>query len=301
MFQGSFVALVSPMGLGSDGSNLIIDIDSLIGLVDWHIECATDGLVILGTTAESPTLTEEERDLITHTVIQRVKKQSKRKMPVIIGTGSSSTHTAIKWTRKAMEAGADACLLVTPYYNRPTQEGLYLHFKAIAEAVAIPQILYNVPTRTACDLLPKTVGSLSSVPNIIGIKEATGDLKRVQEIRSLVPRDFILYDGNDATAKDFILAGGNGVISVTANIAPRLVHEMCVAALQGDKEKAQLISQSLGQLNELLFVEANPIPVKWALHQLGRIPAGIRLPLTPLSTMHHAALKQALLELSSLN
>jgi 4-hydroxy-tetrahydrodipicolinate synthase len=291
MFQGSLVALVTPMT-----ADAALAMDSLLHLVDWHIENGSDGLVILGTTGESVTLTEEERRLITHEVIRHVKKHASRKMPVIVGTGSNSTRTSIKWTREAMDLGADACLLVTPYYNKPTQEGLYLHFKAIAEAVAIPQILYNVPGRTACDLLPKTVGSLSAIPNIVGIKEATGDLQRVQAIRSLVPKEFELFCGDDSSNKDFILAGGNGAISVTANVAPRLMHEMCQAAREGDQEKAELIDQRLRALHQLLFLEANPIPVKWALHELGLIPPGIRLPLTYLSTIHHAALKKAMQE-----
>lgn len=289
MFQGSLVALVTPMTV--DGA---LAMDSLLQLVDWHIEQGTDGLIILGTTGESVTLTEEERSLITQAVIQHVKKQAKRKIPIIVGTGSNSTRTSIEWTRKAMELGADACLLVTPYYNKPTQEGLYLHYKAIAEAVPIPQILYNVPGRTACDLLPKTVIALAALPNIIGIKMPGSDVHRIQEIHSHLQSDFKFYSGDDATAKDFILAGGDGVISVAANVAPRLMHDLCEAALQGDKEKSSLIDERLMPLYTALFLESNPIPVKWALHALGHIPAGIRLPLTPLSTMHHAKLREAI-------
>lgn len=289
MFQGSLVALVTPMMV--DGT---IAMDSLLQLVDWHIDQGTDGLVILGTTGESVTLTFEERELIIRAVIQHVEKQAKRKVPVIVGTGSNSTATSVAWTRKAMELGADACLLVTPYYNKPTQEGLYLHFKAVADSVPIPQILYNVPGRTACDLLPQTVIDLAALPNIIGIKMPGSDVNRIQVVRPHVKGDFKFYSGDDATAKDFILAGGDGVISVTANVVPLLMHDLCEAALQGDKEKSSMIDQRLMPLYTALFLESNPIPVKWALHELGHIPAGIRLPLTPLSTMHHAVLKQAM-------
>jgi len=238
MFQGSLVALVTPMTV--DGA---IAMDSLLQLVDWHIDQGTDGLVILGTTGESVTLTFDERELIIRAVIQHVEKQAKRKIPVIVGTGSNSTATSIGWTRKAMELGADACLLVTPYYNKPTQEGLYLHFKAVAEAVPIPQILYNVPGRTACDLLPKTVIALAALPNIIGIKMPGSDVHRIEEIRSHLQGDFKFYSGDDASAKDFILAGGDGVISVAANVAPRLMHDLCKGALQGDKEISSLIDE----------------------------------------------------------
>lgn len=289
MFQGSLVALITPMMV--DGS---IAMDSLLQLVDWHMDQGTDGLVILGTTGESVTLTEAERELIIRAVIQQLGTQAKRKMPVIVGTGSNSTATSIAWTRQAMELGADACLLVTPYYNKPTQEGLYLHFKAVADAVPIPQILYNIPGRTACDLLPKTVVALAALSNIIGIKMPGGDAHKIQEIRSHLQSDFKFYSGDDAANKDFILAGGDGAISVVANLVPRLMHELCIVALQGDREKASLLDERLMPLYTALFLESNPIPVKWALHELGRIPAGIRLPLTPLSTMHHAQVREAI-------
>lgn len=289
MFRGSLVALVTPMTI--DGA---VAMDSLLQLVDWHIDQGTDGLVILGTTGESVTLTQDERQHIIRAVIAQVEKQAKRKIPVIVGTGSNATRTSIQWTREAMELGADACLLVTPYYNKPAQEGLYLHYKAVAEAVAIPQILYNVPGRTACDLSSETVVALAALPNIIGIKMPGSDVHRIQEIRDHLKGEFKFYSGDDATAKDFILAGGDGVISVTANVAPHLMHELCEAALQGDREKSSLIDKRLMPLYTALFLESNPIPVKWALQELGHIPAGIRLPLTPLSTVHHATLRQAM-------
>jgi 4-hydroxy-tetrahydrodipicolinate synthase len=202
---------------------------------------------------------------------------------VIAGTGSNSTQEAITYTQKAAEVGADACLLVTPYYNKPTQQGLYLHYKAIAEAVDIPQILYNVPSRTHCDLLPETVARLAPIKNIIGIKEATGEMNRINQLRASCPDDFLLYSGDDASACEFCLQGGHGVISVTANVAPRLMSEMIAAAVHGDRHQAETINQQLMALHVDLFVESNPIPVKWAVHEMGLIPEGIRLPLTKLS------------------
>lgn len=285
MFHGSMVALVTPMD--EEG---VIDVAALQRLVDWHVEEGTDALVVIGTTGESPTIHETERKF----VIEQVMKQNDGRLPIIVGTGSNSTDVTIHHTKEAMELGADACLLVTPYYNKPTQEGLYQHYKAVAEEVAIPQILYNVPPRTACDILPETVARLADFPNIIGIKEATSDLSRVEQIKALVGDKIDLYSGEDPTAMDFILQGGKGVISVIANVAPRLVHEMCVAALAGDADKARELNDKLSYLNNSLFVESNPIPVKWALHTMGRIPAGIRLPLTPLSEGHHEMVKEAL-------
>jgi len=213
-------------------------------------------------------------------VIRQVVEFVNGRIPVIAGTGANSTTEAIYLTQCAKDAGADACLLVTPYYNKPTQEGLYLHYKAVAEAVSIPQILYNVPGRTACDMLPETIGRLSKVDNIIGIKEATADLSRVETIRSLCPDDFMLVSGDDATTKEFILQGGDGVISVTANVAPRVMHDMCELAKKGDRDAATKIDETLTGLHEHLFIESNPIPTKWALHKMGLIQAGIRLPLT---------------------
>ena len=271
MIQGSIVALVTPMF--EDGA---VDKEILKKLVQYHIDQGTDALVAVGTTGESATLSEEEHCDVIRSVVEYVNG----KMPVIAGTGANSTTEAISLTQKAKDVGADACLIVTPYYNKPTQEGLYLHYKAIAESVDIPQILYNVPGRTACDMLPSTVGRLSSIPNIMGVKEATGDLSRVHEIRSLVGNNFAIYTGDDATSLEFCLLGGNGTITVTGNVAPRLVHEMITAAMTGDKETALLIDAKLMDLHKYLFIQSNPIPVKWAVAEMGLIPNGIRLPLT---------------------
>lgn len=286
MYSGSMVALVTPMH--EDGA---MDNDSLRKLIEFHISEGTDAIVAVGTTGESATLSVSE-----HTdVIQKVIEQVDGRVPVIAGTGANSTSEAIELTEKAKSLGADAALLVTPYYNKPTQEGMYLHFKAIAEAVDLPQILYNVPGRTACDLLPETVGRLSEVPNIIGIKEASGDVSRVQQIRQLSSDDFEIYTGEDVNTVDFILAGGCGVISVTANVAPRLMHDMCIAALNNDEPKAREINQKLVALHQFLFVETNPIPVKWALSEMGMIPKGIRLPMTVLSEKYHQSVREALI------
>jgi 4-hydroxy-tetrahydrodipicolinate synthase len=285
MFRGSLVALVTPME--ADGT---INIESLRRLVEWHIENHTDGIVIIGTTGESSTLDWVERRL----VIEQTLEQVKGRVPVIAGTGANSTRESIHLTQQAMEAGADACLLVTPYYNKPTQEGLYLHFKTIAESVPIPQILYNVPSRTGCDMLPKTIGRLVNIANIIGIKEASGDISRVREILDHANDKLDLFSGDDASALDFMLAGGKGVISVTANIAPRQMFDLCVAALKRDTNIANELQQRLMPLHQKLFVESNPIPVKWALQQMGLIPPGIRLPLTQLSAAQHAVVQLAM-------
>ncbi|MEJ2567244.1 MAG: 4-hydroxy-tetrahydrodipicolinate synthase, partial [Gammaproteobacteria bacterium] len=274
MFHGSMVALVTPMR--EDES---LDSEALGRLIEFHIEQGSDAIVVVGTTGESPTLNEKEHCK----VIRQVVEFSKRRVPVIAGTGSNSTHEAIALTRCAMEGGADACLLVTPYYNKPTQEGLYLHHRKVAEAAPIPQILYNVPGRTACDMLPETVARLATIPNIVGIKEATGNLGRGREILERCDDRLDLYSGDDATAMELMLLGAKGVISVTANVAPRVMHEMCEAATAGDRARATTLNERLAGLHETLFVEANPIPVKWALYEMGLIPAGIRLPLTPLS------------------
>lgn len=271
MIQGSIVALVTPM----DESGAI-DFIRLKSLVAFHIEQGTDALVAVGTTGESATLDEAEHC----TVIKAVVDYADGKIPVIAGTGANSTTEAINLTQKAKQAGADACLIVTPYYNKPTQEGLYLHHKAIAEAVDIPQILYNVPGRTACDMLPETVGRLAKIPNIIGIKEATGDLSRVKQIRDLAGNDFALYTGDDASSREFCLLGGHGSITVTGNVAPHLVHEMIKAAMAGDKETALAIDSKLVALHKTLFIQSNPIPVKWAVAEMGLMNKGIRLPLT---------------------
>lgn len=285
MFQGSMVALVTPMK--EDG---VIDLESLVQLIEFHIENGTDAIVAVGTTGESATLSETEHCELIRQIVSLVMGR----VPVIAGTGANSTTEAIDLTRCAKKGGADACLLVTPYYNKPTQEGLYLHHKAVAEAVAIPQILYNVPGRTACDMQPETVARLSRVPNIIGIKEATGDLNRVSQILENSGAGFELYSGDDATALDFILAGGRGCISVTANVAPKDMHDMCAAAAAGNRELAQNINERIKDLHRVLFVEANPIPVKWALHEMNLIPPGIRLPLTELSESYRSIVKAAL-------
>lgn len=275
MIRGSIVALITPMH--EDGS---LDEESLRRLVEFHIEAGTEAIVSVGTTGESATLNEDEH---CH-VIRITVEQAAGRLPVIAGTGANATTEAINLTRCAKEAGADACLLVTPYYNKPTQEGLYLHFKAVAEAVDIPQILYNVPGRTACDMQPETVQRLSKIDNIIGIKEATGNLERAQRILDLCGSDFALYSGDDATARELIQLGGHGVISVTANVAPALMQRMCLAALSGDQETAAALDSRLAGLHKTLFIESNPIPVKWAMAEMGLAPRGIRLPLTWLSS-----------------
>lgn len=285
MFHGSMVALVTPMQ--ADGS---LDQESLHKLVEFHIENGTDAIVAVGTTGESATLNEKEHCDMIRQVVEAVADR----IPVIAGTGANSTTEAIDLTRCALDAGADAALLVTPYYNKPTQEGLYLHHKAIAEAVPIPQILYNVPGRTACDMLPETVERLSHISNIIGIKEATGNLDRAKQILDCCGDRLDLYSGDDATAAEFILLGGKGDISVTANVAPRAVHEMCAAALAGDRAKALEINEKLMPLHKALFVESSPIPVKWAVYKMGLIPPGIRLPLTFLAERYHETLTQAM-------
>ncbi len=285
MFRGSMVALVTPMH--PDGA---VDFDSLSQLVEFHIESGTSAIISMGTTGESATLDEKEHC----EVIRRTVKMANERIPIIAGTGANSTTEAISLTRCAMEAGADACLLVTPYYNKPTQEGLYLHHKLIAETVPVPQILYNVPGRTACDMLPETVARLAKVSNIIGIKEATGDLSRLTQIRELCGDNFDIFSGDDDTGTEFMLQGGNGVISVTNNVVPKAMAQMCAAALAGERAKAEELNLPLKGLHNDLFVEANPIPVKWALTEMGKIPAGIRLPLTPLSEQYHETLRVAM-------
>lgn len=293
MFQGSMVALVTPMH-----NNGELDLPALRELVEFHISNKTDAIVAVGTTGESATLDEKEHCLVIQTVVE----QANGRVPVIAGTGANSTSEAISLTNCAKQAGADAALLVTPYYNKPTQEGLFLHHQAVAKAVAIPQILYNVPGRTACDMLPETVARLAPIENIIGIKEATGDLTRATKIRQLCTLkghkygdDFAIYSGDDATAVELILQGGDGTISVTANIVPKQMHEMCAAALAGDRDTAVAINEKLMSLHNNLFVESNPIPVKWLVHAMGKMPsAGIRLPLTQLSGENRGVLLDAL-------
>ncbi|MFU8788571.1 MAG: 4-hydroxy-tetrahydrodipicolinate synthase [Methylobacter sp.] len=271
MIQGSIVALVTPMD-----ERGAVDKDSLKRLVEFHVAEGTDALVAVGTTGESATLDEREHCDVIKAVVDYVGGR----IPVIAGTGANSTTEAINLTRLAKDAGADACLIVTPYYNKPTQQGLFLHYQAIAEAVAIPQILYNVPGRTACDMLPETVGRLSSINNIVGVKEATGDLSRVKTIRALAGDDFAIYTGDDVTSREFCLLGGNGSITVTGNVAPKLVHQMIKAAMAGDAETALAIDEKLAALHKDLFIQSNPIPVKWAVAEMGLMGTGIRLPLT---------------------
>ncbi|QEY58468.1 4-hydroxy-tetrahydrodipicolinate synthase [Pseudomonas sp. C27(2019)] len=292
MISGSMVAIVTPMD--AQGA---LDWQALTRLVDFHIQEGTDALVVVGTTGESATLNVKEHV----EVIKRVVDQVKGRIPVIAGTGANCTREAVELTANAKSVGADACLLVTPYYNKPTQEGLYQHFKHIAEAVAIPQILYNVPGRTVCDMLADTVVRLSAVPNIVGIKEATGNIARAKDIIARVPSDFYVYSGDDATAYELMLAGGKGNISVTANIAPRAMHDLCKTAMAGDAVTAKAMNDKLMPLHVNLFLEANPIPVKWALYEMGLIQEGIRLPLTVFSEQYHDTLRQAMRQSGILN
>ena len=285
MIQGSIVALVTPMV--ESGA---VDKESLKKLVEYHIAQGTDALVAVGTTGESATLDEDEHC----DVIKSVVDYAGGRILVIAGTGANSTTEAIALTRKAKQVGANACLIVTPYYNKPTQEGLYLHHKAIAEAVDIPQILYNVPGRTACDMLPETIGRLSHTANIGGVKEATGDLSRLKKIRDLTGPDFAIYSGDDATSREFCLLGGNGTITVSGNVAPRLVHEMIMAAMAGDKETAFALDKKLAALHKSLFIQSNPIPVKWAVAEMGLMGKGIRLPLTWLTEDCFDAVRDAM-------
>ena len=285
MFKGSMVALVTPMN--DDGS---IDDKSLVELVEWHVASGTSGIVAAGTTGEAPTLETGEHARFLSRVVEIVAGR----IPVIAGTGSNSTAQTLSLTSKAAELGVDACLLVVPYYNKPGQEGLYRHFRAIAEAVKLPLLLYNVPGRTVADLLPETVERLASFSNIVGIKEATGNLARLRDIRERCGPGFLLHSGDDATACEFMLQGGDGVISVTANVAPVEMAAMCAAAMRGDRSAAEDLDRPLQALHRDLFVEANPIPVKWALHAMGRIPGGIRLPLTPLAENNQSTVRSAL-------
>ena len=286
MFSGSMVALVTPMR--ADGS---LDSNCLKKLVDFHLSEGTNAIVAVGTTGESATLSIEEHCQ----VISHIIRQVNGRIPVIAGTGSNSTSEAIELTKYAKDLGVDGVLLVTPYYNRPTQLGLYLHYKAIAEAVDIPQILYNVPGRTACDILPETVSLLANMSNIVGIKEATGDLTRVRKIKALCGDKIELYTGEDTNTVNFILAGGVGTISVTANVVPAALHNMCVAALVNDGKKAHQINENLILLHKNLFLESNPIPVKWALTQMHLISQGMRLPMTVLSERYHQPVREALI------
>ena len=285
MLNGSLVAIVTPMH--EDGA---LDLARLRALVDFHVSEGTDGIVVVGTTGESPTVDFDEHCQLVQAVVQ----QAAGRVPVIAGTGANSTREAIELTDCAKQSGADYCLSVVPYYNKPSQEGLYRHFKAIAESSDLPQILYNVPGRTVCDMHNETVLRLAQIPNIIGIKDATGSIERGSDLIMRAPHDFLVFAGDDASALALMLLGGKGVISVTANVAPRLMHALCVATLKGDVAGARAINNKLLGLHQKLFVEANPIPVKWALQQMGLIEGGIRLPLTALSISGHEAVRHAL-------
>jgi 4-hydroxy-tetrahydrodipicolinate synthase len=284
MLQGSLVAIVTPMF--EDGR---LDIPSLNALIDFHVDQGTDGIVIVGTTGESPTVDFDEHCLLIKTAVSQVNGR----VPVIAGTGANSTKEAILLTQKAKELGVDACLLVAPYYNKPTQEGLYQHFKAIADAVDIPQILYNVPGRTGCDITNDTTLRLAVHKNIVGIKDATGGIERGTDLLLRAPEDFAVFSGDDATAMSLMLLGGKGVITVTGNVAPKLMHEMCVAAIAGDAIAARKINAKLFGLHQKLFIEANPIPVKWVLAEMGLIKTGIRLPMVNLSAQYHDVVRSA--------
>ena len=287
MLSGSLVAIVTPML--ADGA---LDLPRLKALIDWHVAEGTDGIVIVGTTGESPTVDVEEHGRLIAAAVQ----YASGRVPVIAGTGGNSTKEAIALTQFAKKAGANYALSVVPYYNKPTQDGLYQHFKAIAESTDIPVILYNVPSRTVADLANDTVVRLSKVKGIVGIKEATGNVERVQDLFKRVRKDFLVLSGDDMTCLSYMLLGGHGVISVTANVAPRLMHEMCVAARGGNPARAIEINNRLLGLHRNLFLEANPIPVKWALERMGRMKAGLRLPLTPLSPNFQEPIAAALRE-----
>ncbi|CAJ92345.1 4-hydroxy-tetrahydrodipicolinate synthase [Cupriavidus necator] len=282
---GSIVAIVTPMH--EDGS---LDFPALRALVDWHVAEGTDGIVIVGTTGESPTVSVEEHCELIRVAVE----QAGKRIPIIAGTGGNSTKEAIELTAFAKKVGADASLQVVPYYNKPTQEGMYRHFRTIAEAVELPVLLYNVPGRTVADMNSETILRLAQVPGIVGVKEATGNIDRAAQLIKDAPEGFAIYSGDDPTAVALILLGGHGNISVTANVAPRKMHEMCVAALKGDVVTARRLHMELIGLNKAMFIEANPIPVKWALQQMGRMEGGIRLPLTPLSEANHDYVRKAL-------
>ncbi|MGB1447376.1 MAG: 4-hydroxy-tetrahydrodipicolinate synthase [Arenicellales bacterium] len=285
MFTGSMVAMVTPMH--DDGS---VDWSALEGLVNHHVAEGTDAIVSVGTTGESATLNHDEHG----EVIARTVKAAAGRIPVIGGTGANSTAEAISLTRHAAEVGVDACLLVVPYYNKPPQEGLYQHFKAIADAVSIPQILYNVPGRTGVDMQNDTTLRLAEIDNIVAIKDATNDLDRGRDLISRAPQDFLIYSGEDGTACELMIAGGKGTISVTANAAPNLMHRMCQAAIAGDADSARALNNQLAELHKAMFVESNPIPAKWAVAQQGLMGEGIRLPLLPLSSQCHDEVRSAM-------
>ena len=290
--KGCLVAIVTPMF--DDGS---LDLDALRALIDWHIAEGTDGIVIVGTTGESPTVDIDEHCLLIKTTVEHVAGRIK----VVAGTGANSTSEAIALTAKAKALGVDACLLVTPYYNKPSQEGLYQHFAAIAAAVNIPQILYNVPGRTSCDMSNDTVLRLTAIKNIVGIKDATGSVERGTDLILRAPKEFAIYSGDDATGMALMLLGGQGVISVTANVAPKLMSQMCMAAMAGNVKTACEINAKLFALHQKLFIEANPIPVKWVMQQMGKTQAGIRLPMVNLSAQYHDVLRAAMRQAEIIN
>jgi len=285
MFQGSMVAMVTPMHVDN-----AVDFPAMERLIDFHVENGTTAIISVGTTGESATLGFD----LHAEVMERTVKHSAGRIPIIAGTGGNSTEEAVHLTRIARDIGADAALLVVPYYNKPTQEGLYRHFRTIAEAVPIPQILYNVPGRTGCDMLTPTVDRLADIDNIVGLKDATGDLDRARELVQSCADRINIFTGEDANACEHMLLGGKGDISVTANVAPRAMQDMCDAALGGDADRARALDDKLAGLHKALFLESNPIPVKWALHEMGMIEAGIRLPLTWLSEQYHEEVRAAM-------
>jgi len=287
MVTGSIVAIVTPMQ--DDGQ---LDLVRFKSLIDWHIREGTDGIVVVGTTGESPTVNFDEHKALIRLAVEHAAGR----IPIIAGTGANSTPEAIELSESAKKAGASASLSVVPYYNKPTQEGLYQHFRAIAERVDIPQIVYNVPGRTVADLANDTTLRLAQIPNIIGIKDATGNIERGTDLVRRAPKDFAIYSGDDATGLALMLLGGKGVISVTSNVAPRLMREMCRSALAGDVVTARRLNEKLLPLHQKLFVEANPIPVKWAVAQLGLIGNGLRLPMTPLSSQFYETVREAMRE-----
>ncbi|MGE5621948.1 MAG: 4-hydroxy-tetrahydrodipicolinate synthase [Bacillota bacterium] len=287
MIQGSIVAIVTPMH--PDGS---LDLPGLRKLIDWHIAEGTDAIVIVGTTGESPTVSVEEHCELIKVAVEHTAKR----IPVIAGTGGNSTSEAIELTRYAKEVGADASLQVVPYYNRPTQEGMYQHFRTIAEAVDLPVILYNVPGRTVADMSNETILRLSQIPGIVGVKDATGNIARGTDLIRLASKSFAIYSGDDATAMALMFCGAKGNISVTANVAPREMHLLCAAAMAGRVEEAVAINNKMLPLHNKLFVEPNPVPVKWALAEMGMIPSGIRLPLVPLNAALHDTVRAAMRE-----
>ena len=292
MIKGSIVAIVTPMK--EDGG---LDLAAFRALIDFHIEQGTDGIVVVGTTGESPTVNVEEHELL----IAEAVKHAAGRIPIIAGTGANSTSEAIELAAFSKRAGADASLSVVPYYNKPTQEGLYLHYKAIAEAVDMPHILYNVPGRTVADMNNDTVLRLAQIPNIVGIKDATGNIERGSDLLQRAPKNFAVYSGDDASTLALILLGAHGSISVTANVAPKLMHEMCVAALAGDVARAREINFRLLDLHRHLFIEANPIPVKWAVARMGLMKNALRLPLTPMSPTGYAKVEAAMRQAGVLN